>query len=145
MKTAYPLTIYYDRSCPYCEHEMRRLKECDREDNLLLIDCSAPDFVSPPGAPDVSRLMQWLHARTADGQWLVGAPAIQAAYAGAGFDMVAAWMDRPLAARTLKWLYPLIARYRYLLPTWVATAWFAWLARRAARRAQACANGKCEL
>ncbi len=145
MKTAYPLTIYYDRSCPLCEHEMRRLKECDREDNLLLIDCSAPDFTPPQGAADAAYMMQVLHARTADGQWLVGVPAFQAAYAGAGFGTVAAWMGRPLVSRVLKLAYPVVARYRDLIPGCFADAWFKWLARRAARRAQACANGKCAL
>ncbi len=145
MQNAYPITIYYDRSCPLCGEEMHRLKEYDRHGNLLLIDCSTPEFIPPEGAPDAAHMMQLLHARTAAGQWLVGVPAFQAAYSGAGFGFVADWMKRPLVARMLERIYPVVARYRGLIPGWLAVAWFGWLARRAARRTQACANGQCNI
>ena len=51
MNAIYPISIYYDRSCPLCNQEMSRLKQHDHQGNLLLIDCSADDFVSPEGAP----------------------------------------------------------------------------------------------
>ncbi len=145
MSNNYPLTIYYDSSCPLCDQEMSRLKQRDQYDNLHLIDCSAPDFIPPHGAPDVASMMQLLHAQTSDGQWVIGVPAFQLAYAGAGFGFVSNWLERPLISRMMHRLYPLIARNRYLIPGWVAGVWFNYLAISANRRSRACANGQCKI
>jgi predicted DCC family thiol-disulfide oxidoreductase YuxK len=42
--TDYPLTIYYDASCPLCATEMHALKRNDAAGVLELVDCSAPEF-----------------------------------------------------------------------------------------------------
>ncbi|HNY47882.1 MAG TPA: DCC1-like thiol-disulfide oxidoreductase family protein, partial [Casimicrobium sp.] len=36
----YPLTIFYDRSCPLCTREVTVLKQYDHADQLQLVDCS---------------------------------------------------------------------------------------------------------
>ena len=46
MDTVYPLTLYYDSSCPLCNQEMTRLKQHDQADNLKLVDCSAADYAA---------------------------------------------------------------------------------------------------
>ena len=43
----FPLTIYYDASCPLCRKEMHTLRDYDRRTQLPLVDCSAPDFHDP--------------------------------------------------------------------------------------------------
>ncbi len=40
----YPLTVFYDASCPMCASEMHALRDLDREGRLELVDCSAAQF-----------------------------------------------------------------------------------------------------
>ena len=79
----YPLTVFYDASCPMCASEMRALKDRDRDAQLDLVDCSARDFDDTVLAgTGITRadLMARLHARDAHGRWLVALDAIEAAY-----------------------------------------------------------------
>lgn len=145
MSATYPITIYYDSNCPLCNQEMSKLKEHDLDGKLILVDCSAEDFVAPAGAPAKEKMMQLLHVLTADGLWVVGVPAFRLAYAGVGFSFVVNWLDKPHVMRLMNRLYPLIARNRYLIPGWMAQIWFNWLAKQAAQRSQSCANGQCKI
>ena len=145
MSNIYPLTIYYDSSCPLCNQEIIRLKQHDQVDNLKLIDCSAEDYAAPAGAPDRQLMMQLLHTQTADGTWVIGVPAFRLAYAGVGFHFVADWLDKPYIKHVMNRVYPLIARNRYLIPGWLAHIWFNWLAMQAQRKSHACANGQCNI
>ncbi len=119
MSNNYPLTVYYDSSCPICEREMRLLQQRDQHGNLLLLDCSSADFVAPAGAPDVASMMKLLHVQTPDGQWVAGVPAFQMIYRGVGFGFASDWLERPPVARMMKILYPLIARFRHFIPGWL--------------------------
>lgn len=152
---AWPLRIYYDAACPLCAHELHALRDHDREGRLELRDCSSPDFRDAdldaagltPGL-----LMRRIHARDADGRWLVGIPVFEAAYGAVGIASVAAlwghrWL-RPVWDR----LYPWIADHRMQLSRLRLDRPFEWLvralARRAARRAEraaACADGGCRI
>lgn len=145
MNTTYPLTIYYDSSCPLCNQEIMRLKQRDQQNNLILIDCSADNFVTPAGVPSQQKMMELMHAFTADGKWLIGVPAFRLAYAGVGFQFVADWLDKPLVSCAMHKIYPVIAKHRYLIPGWFAAVWFNWLAAQSLRRSQSCANGQCKI
>ena len=111
----YPLTVFYDASCPLCASEMHALRERDADRRLELVDCSAPDF-SDEGlrAEGITRekLMTLIHARDAHGRWLIGPDCFAAVYAAVGLHGPArVWGSRrlrPLLAR----LYPWIARHR---------------------------------
>jgi predicted DCC family thiol-disulfide oxidoreductase YuxK len=114
----YPLTVFYDASCPLCATEMHALRELDPEGRIELVDCSASDFDESvlAGMP-ITRadLMQRIHARDARGRWRVGLDAFEAVYRAAGLERAARlWGNgrwRPLFDR----LYPWIARNRQLL------------------------------
>jgi predicted DCC family thiol-disulfide oxidoreductase YuxK len=114
----FPLTIFYDASCPVCATEMRALKRRDADGRLILVDCSTADFdesVLAGTAIRRSDLMTLIHARDAHGRWFVGVEVFPMAYRAAGRKTLAGiWESRwlqPLLTR----LYPWIARNRQVL------------------------------
>jgi predicted DCC family thiol-disulfide oxidoreductase YuxK len=98
-----PLTIYVDDACPLCHAEMSGLAARDRGRCLRLLDCSVEGFRdvdSEAAGLDQDTLMHRIHARDADGRWLVGVPVFAAAYEAAGLH----WLARLLR---VGWLGPL--------------------------------------
>ena len=115
MPIRYPLTVFYDASCPMCAGEMRLLQQRDREGRLELVDCSATDFDETVLAGvGITRadLMTRLHARDAHGRWLVALDAIEAAYRAAGFERAAALCGSRSLRLVLEPLYGWVARRR---------------------------------
>jgi predicted DCC family thiol-disulfide oxidoreductase YuxK len=113
MNIAFPLTIYYDHSCPLCRLEITELSALDRHKQFTMIDCSAADF------PDVGvpkeQLLKRLHAKDANGQWLVGANAFAQIYAQLNTPLLANLWGSRLTKPIMTALYPLIADNRYWL------------------------------
>jgi predicted DCC family thiol-disulfide oxidoreductase YuxK len=115
---AYPLTVFYDASCPLCREEIETLKARDCDDRLRLVDCSAAAFDERTcSAQGVTRTMMMgrIHARDVAGRWLVGLDVFAAVYGAAGFRRLARIYGsrrlRPLLDRA----YPWIATHRYAL------------------------------
>jgi len=120
MKTplAYPLTVYYDASCPLCRAEMETLKSRDMADALHLVDCSAPTFDERATAADgVTRahMMARIHARDNAGRWLRGMDVFAAVYAAAGLHALARIYASRLLRPLFDRLYPWIADHRQAL------------------------------
>jgi predicted DCC family thiol-disulfide oxidoreductase YuxK len=116
--TRYPLTVFYDASCPLCATEMHALRDLDAAARLELVDCSAARF-SDEGlrAEGITRerLMGRMHARDAHGRWLVGIAAFEAIYRAAGLEHAARLWGSPRWRPVFERLYPWVARYRQLL------------------------------
>ncbi len=114
----YPLTVFYDASCPLCASEMHALRELDAAGHIELVDCSAPEF-SDEGlrAEGITRvaLMQRIHARDARGRWLRGIDAFEAVYRAAGLEGAARVWGNPRWRPLFDRLYAWIARHRQLL------------------------------
>ena len=115
---AYPLTLYVDDACPLCHAEMAGLAARDRGACLRVVDCSGRGFGDADSAAaglSQAVLLHRLHARDAQGRWLVGIPVFAAAYEAAGI----VWMARLLRVRWLRPLwdrgYALVADHRWLL------------------------------
>jgi len=109
----YPLTVYYDASCPLCTAELETLKARDEDGLLHLVDCSK----GVVAFEDVTQeqMMARIHARDATGRWLRGMDVFAAVYRAAGLWTFARlyasrWL-RPLFDR----LYPWIADNRQML------------------------------
>jgi predicted DCC family thiol-disulfide oxidoreductase YuxK len=114
----YPLTVFYDASCPMCASEMHALKERDRDARLELVDCSAPAFDDTVLAgTGITRadLMARIHARDAHGRWLVALDAFEACYRAAGLERAAQVWGAQGMRPVLDPLYRWIARRRQLL------------------------------
>lgn len=112
----FPLTIYYDASCPLCVSEMHTIKETDFEDRLILVDCSNQAFNEPEFCPSSKEAMMGrIHAQDAVGTWIKGMDVFTAAYGAGGFSCLAKiWGSktlRPILSRA----YPLIADNRHWL------------------------------
>ncbi len=152
MNTIYPLTIYFDASCRLCNSEMQNIKVHDTKNQLLLIDCSAPEFDDTAfSALGITRehMMNRLHAQDADGHWLTGVAAFEVIYQTIGIPLLAnLWgsrFTRPWAER----LYPWIADHRYILSKIglpeLFGLWGKYAARKADKRSRMCSNGRCDV
>ena len=114
----YPLTVFYDASCPMCASEIQALKSRDAHDRLRLVDCSAAQFDdSVLAGLSIARgdLMTLLHVRDARGRWFIGVEAFEQAYRAAGLETLAGWWGSRKLRPILSRLYPWIARHRQLL------------------------------
>ena len=96
MPPSLPITLYVDEACPLCAREIIWLRRHAAVDRLILIDISAPAFRCPDRS--VEQLRSRLHARSADGQWLIGIDATYWAWMAAGQARWAA----PLGWRPLR-------------------------------------------
>ncbi len=112
----YPLTIYYDASCPLCSAEMHTIKETDFENKLILVDCSSDSFKEPAFCPtDKETMMEHIHAQDAAGQWIKGVDVFAVAYRAAGFNSLSKFWGSSLMRPILIVAYPLIADNRHWL------------------------------
>jgi predicted DCC family thiol-disulfide oxidoreductase YuxK len=148
----YPITIYYDASCPLCTREISLLKKFDSDQKIQLVDCSPVDYAGENGFTREA-MMKLIHAKDASGRWMIGAPVFAAAYGVTGFASVARlWGARPLQP-LWRVVYPWIANNRTLLSklgavnavTWLLHRLHARAARQAAANSKACADDQCEL
>jgi predicted DCC family thiol-disulfide oxidoreductase YuxK len=116
MNITYPLTIYYDASCPMCKTEMETLKETDNQNQLILIDCSDSLMETPTSCP-VTReeMMERIHAIDANGRWIIGVDVFTAAYDSAGFKKLSQLWGSTLLRPILSRAYPIIANNRHWL------------------------------
>lgn len=133
VETQFPLTVYYDRSCPMCAAEMHALEKAAGSGRLLLVDCSAPEFDAASRATrEVTRdaLMSRLHARDGSGRWMTALDAYEAIYLAAGYRRIArlwgSWLLRPVFDRAYLW----VARNRNAISRLGMYRVFGWMLRR---------------
>jgi predicted DCC family thiol-disulfide oxidoreductase YuxK len=149
MKTIYPLTVYFDASCRLCNSEMQNIKLHDIHKQLVLIDCSSPDFddtVCRANNISLSDMMIRLHVQDANGEWLIGVSAFELIYRTIGMHSIAKLWRLPI---TRTWLYPLIAKHRHTLSRLGVPQLFdlflRYMARRAEKRSRLCNAGRCAI
>lgn len=152
LAASFPLTIYYDASCPLCRKEMSALRDHDVQQRLALVDCSGPDFDDSEvrrAGYSVPELMRLIHARDADGRWFIGVDVFVLAYDAVGIRSMAEFWAHPCLRPVWDRLYPWVARHRMVLSRLGFTAAFdafvRWLGRRALARSRACRDDRCEL
>lgn len=134
------LTIFYDRSCSICRHEIEGLHGVSEENNLQLIDCSTrlfADKVAERDGIDRAQMMQALHIRDERGSWFTGVDAFALLYRRVGLTGLARlWGSRRLRP-IVKRSYALIARYRQpLRKSGLGKIYSRWVIHRARRLAE---------
>ena len=116
LNVSYPITIYYDASCPLCAAEMHTLKETDVENKLILVDCSATNFNEPAFCPiSKADMLSRIHAQDAAGQWISGVEVFAIAYQASGFTRLGKFWGNQFLKPFFNRLYPIIADNRYWL------------------------------
>lgn len=146
--SAYPLTLYYDASCPLCNAEMSNLMLRNDAGRLAFVDASAAGFTSPVAGVGREQMMLAMHGVWADGRVSRGVDAIHEAYVAVGLGHVTAFTQWPIVSSGLAWLYPRFARHRQRVPRWLVRALFEGPIRRSAQAAHArmnCHAAGCEL
>lgn len=145
--TVYPLTIYYDASCPLCNGEMSNLMLRNVDGLLAFVDASPANFVSPLAGLSREDLMGLLHARKANGEVIRGVEVFRLAYSAVGLG----WVTAPTSWPVLGWLadkaYPVLARNRYRIPRSLVAKLFEGVIRRAAEQAAQrprCSDTSCQ-
>ena len=116
LSITFPLTIYYDASCPLCAAEMHTIKETDFENKLVLVDCSSDAFNEPAFCPtNKLEMMERIHAQDAAGQWIKGVDVFAVAYSAAGFNKLGKFWGSAMMRPILTRAYPIIADNRHWL------------------------------
>ncbi len=152
MTTAYPLTIYFDASCRLCSSEMQNITLHDVNNQLILIDCSAPDFDNTTcKINNISQtaMMNQLHAQDANGEWLIGVAAFEVIYQTVGMATIAKLWGSPLTRPWAERMYPWVVRHRYTLSKIglheLFGLWSKYTARKAEKRSRLCSEGRCNV
>jgi predicted DCC family thiol-disulfide oxidoreductase YuxK len=151
---AWPLRIYYDARCPLCERELGALSRNDVHARLVLVDCSGADFEDADATRaglGAALMMRRIHARDADGRWLVGIDVFEAAYRAVGLERIARAWGHPVLRPLWRRHYPWVADHRMRLSRLGLDRPLGWLVERIARRAAAractpgvaCVEGAC--
>lgn len=131
----YPLTIYYDASCPLCNGEMSNLMLRNEAGLLEFVDASAPGFISP--LPGVTRddLLNLIHARKANDEVVNSVEVFRLAYSAVGLGWVTAAASWPGLRQLADHAYPWLAHNRHRIPRGLVRLLFEGPTRRAAERA----------
>ena len=149
--THFPMTIYYDASCRFCNAEMTNLMLRNEAGKLIFIDANSGDLSKAPAPYDA--LMRAIHGVGADGTVYTGVDCLTRAYLGIGWAWVPQLINLPGLRHVAHALYPVVARHRHRLPQ-APVAWVFEMAlrraaqhhaRQAAARSAACANGACSI
>lgn len=152
MDIAYPLTIYFDASCRLCNSEMQNIKLHDIDNQLVLIDCSSPDFddtVCKDNDISQTAMMNRLHAQDAEGKWLIGVAAFEVIYLTVGMAFIAKLWGSPITRPWAERLYPWVVKHRYALSKIglpeLFGLWGKYVARKAEKRSRLCSEGRRDI
>ena len=148
MRSDYPLTIFFDASCPVCALEMDHLRARDKTSRLVLVDMSASGFDAARYGLALPELDAAIHALRPDGSVVRGMAVLRLAYAAAGLG----WLLQPSAAAPLRPVfdaaYRVFARHRKSISRALAPLLGALRERRAPRvftHMEGCVGAECKM
>jgi predicted DCC family thiol-disulfide oxidoreductase YuxK len=101
--------LYYDGQCPLCSREMSILAKM-KSDDLNLVDIHQ---LSPGEAPPRDQLLEVLHLKTGDGQWVTGVDASVRAWSSTRMGWLWKILKLPLISPVAELVYSIWAKRRY--------------------------------
>ncbi len=142
----YPLSVYYDHSCPLCRTEIMNLKRLDQRNRLLLIDCSNAAKLEASGATKAvsqEAMLAAMHVQDASGNWYKAIDAFVEIYAAVGLGRVSNLLAEQRYRAFLDALYSFFAAHRRWLSKLGLHRPLGWLLRRAVNRRTASERCQC--
>ncbi|MDN2664440.1 DUF393 domain-containing protein [Psychromonas sp. 14N.309.X.WAT.B.A12] len=105
------LTIFFDGQCPLCTLEMQRLKEQDKDNQILLVDLHQEDFKTIYPEINIEQGLAILHGQY-KGKILLGLDVTHRAWTLVGKGWLVAPLQWPIIRPLSHQVYLLVARYR---------------------------------
>jgi len=129
-EVVFPLTVFYDGSCPVCAREMAHYRRKSRGGRLVFVDISAPGFEPQRYGRSLQEFMARMHAMDAEGRVYRGVdafPVIWQTFPDPFYRLLGSFIRLPGIHLLARLGYALFARFRPYLP----------------RRAAACDSDHC--
>lgn len=102
-------TLYYDGQCPLCSREMAVLRNM-KSAELELVDIHE---LCPIDGPPRNHLLEVLHLKTSDGQWITGVDASVRAWSSTRMGWLWKLLKLPLISPAADYVYKKWAKRRY--------------------------------
>jgi predicted DCC family thiol-disulfide oxidoreductase YuxK len=118
-RAEWSIEVLYDGACPLCRREVDFIQRRDRRRRIRFIDIAAADFAVHSVGIERQQLMERIHGRLPNGQWLTGVEVFRHLYRAIGLGWVVELTRWPIVATFLDWLYAAFARRRLKLSSWV--------------------------
>lgn len=116
LPTAYEIEVFYDGGCPLCVREIDMLKRKDSVSNRIrFTNIAAADFDAASVGKTQSELMDRIHGRLPDGEWIEGVEVFRRLYAAVGYRRLASLSRAPGLSQLLQGGYALFAANRLRL------------------------------
>lgn len=141
----YPLSIFYDGSCPICRFDIHNLKARNQEEKLQFIDIASPAFDPTPYGMTQADFMAEIHARRTDGQFVKGMEVFRLAYRAVGLGWAVAPASWDPLRQPADALYRLFARHRQKIGKHLGWIFENLAAHQARKRATQCHKENCTL
>ncbi|HKW83123.1 MAG TPA: DUF393 domain-containing protein [Burkholderiaceae bacterium] len=142
----YPLTLFYDATCPVCALEMDHLRERDAAGRLVFVDIGAPGFDAAAHGATLQAMNAEIHAKRPDGSMLKGVEVLRLAYEAVGLGWVFGASAWPVLRPAFDIAYRVFARHRIAISGAAAPlirSLRSLRARRMAQRMRQCGAGAC--
>jgi len=112
------LTIFFDGQCPLCTLEMQRLKEQDKNNQILLVDLHQADFATLYPEINVDKGLAILHGKY-KGKILLGLDVTHRAWTLVGRGWLVAPLQWPIIKPISHQVYLLVAKYRQPISSFI--------------------------
>ncbi len=109
----YPLEFLYDGQCPICRYDVARLHQADKQERLIFIDVTTPEFQPEVYGQSREALIARIHARRADGTLIEGPEVFRLAIAAIGYGWLVAPTRWPVFRQITEVAYRWFARNRH--------------------------------
>lgn len=129
------ITMFYDSTCPICAAEANHLAG---DDILIITIKDGLKILNQHGIDDLTA-MTYLCVIDGNDKLHTGIHAVRLVHktTNTKFNRV---LHLPIIKQMSAWVYPLFAKYRYKIPTWLIDKMFGTL-----NMADNCQNGVCQL